>query len=239
MRAAVRGIGWVTSSGWGRGGDGSLFSWEHGELPPLAKHPAFGAGVSRAGRLDEFTRLGFVAAALALEDAALSGGPGTVEGTVGAVAASTFGCLRTDEEYYRTALPHEGRLASPNLFAYTLPNCFLGEVAIRFGLTGTSFVVSETAPEGLEPLRLALETLAWGECTTVLAGVADLAPLADAGCPPCLPPGGVFLVLGEGAPGGPPPYGELSAEAGGALSWEGTPISSLAALVGRVLDSRR
>ena len=35
-----------------------------------------------------------------------------------------------------------GRLSSPNLFAYTLPNSFAGEAALRFGLTGPTLVVN-------------------------------------------------------------------------------------------------
>ena len=60
-------------------------------------------------------------------------------------------------------IPEGGALASPNLFAYTLSNCFTGEAAIRFGLTGPSYVVGEPGPQGFTSLSLALESLADGE----------------------------------------------------------------------------
>jgi 3-oxoacyl-[acyl-carrier-protein] synthase II len=188
--------------------------------------------------MDDFTRLGFVAMALALEDAGLNGGTGTNAAPAGALASSSFGCLRTDQEYYETVLPQEGRLASPNLFAYTVPNSFLGEVAIRYGLTGPSFVLSETDPNGLEPLRLAMETITWGECPTVVAGVSDLPPPVGAGSPSTLPAGAVFVVLGAGPDEGPAPFGDLCATPDGILQWEGSPVPGLAELVKRVLADR-
>lgn len=232
MKAELRGIGWVTAAGAGRGRDGSAFAWPQGELPKLSRHPAFGTGVTRAGRLDDFTRLGFVAAALALEDAGLEKGCGNVQGPVGCVASSSFGCLRTDQAYYETVLPDGGRLASPNLFAYTLPNCFLGEVAIRFALTGPSFVVSEVAPRGLEPLRMALELIRDGECAAVVAGVSDLPVPKGAGSPAALPPGAVFVVLGAGPA---VPLGDLEAGVDGTLLWGEAPVRDLSDLVARIL----
>jgi 3-oxoacyl-[acyl-carrier-protein] synthase II len=238
VRAALRGLGWVTASGPGRGRDGSPFAWAPGELPKLSRHPAFGTGVSRAGRRDEFTRLGFVAAALAWEDAGLGEGRGELGGTVGAVASSSFGCLSTDHAYYETAFPQGGLFASPNLFAYTLPNCFLGEVAIRFGLTGPGYVLSEVAPTGLEPLRQGLELVEWGECSTVLAGVSDVPRLGGAGSPPALPPGAVFVVLGAGPSDRAAPYGDLVATTDGTLQWNGEAVSGLGELVERILAER-
>ena len=54
-----------------------------------------------------------------------------------AILAETYsGCLETDCDYFTTVIPEQGALASPQLFAYTLSNTFLGEAALRFGLTG-------------------------------------------------------------------------------------------------------
>ncbi|MBI5017244.1 MAG: beta-ketoacyl synthase [Deltaproteobacteria bacterium] len=237
MNAPLRGIGWVTAAGAGRGRAGEPFAWEAGVLPRLAGHPVFDESVPRAGRMDEFSRLGFAAVALALRDSGL--GEGREKRPVGVAASSTYGCLATDRDYFDTVVPHEGRLASPNLFAYTLPNCFLGEAAIRFGLTGPSLVVSERRPAGLEPLRLALESLAWGEAEAMLCGVCDLPAPAGLAAPQALPPGAVFLVLG-GRPSasGCEPYGEVSVARGAGVCLDGAPVDSLFTLVANALAAR-
>ncbi len=51
-------------------------------------------------------------------------------------------------EYFEQVIANGGNLASPNLFALTLPNIFLGEAAIRFGLTGPGFAVNCSAAGG-------------------------------------------------------------------------------------------
>ncbi len=134
MRAEVLGIGWVTAAGMGRGRQAAPFALCPGELPPVARKDIFAEPDLRFGRLDGFSRLGLAAIALALQDAGLDAW--TEKRPVALAAASRYGCLTTDADYFDTVLPQQGRLASPNLFAYTLPNCFLGEAAIRFGLTG-------------------------------------------------------------------------------------------------------
>ena len=86
------------------------------------------------------------------------------------------GCLATDIEYYDTVLPEGGGLPSPNLFSSTLPTCFLGEAAIQFGLTGPTLIVNAPAEDALSGVRLALESLFWGECGTMLAGISISRP---------------------------------------------------------------
>jgi 3-oxoacyl-[acyl-carrier-protein] synthase II len=180
--------------------------------------------------MDEYSRLGFVAIALALEDSGL--GIGRERRAVGVAASSTYGCLATDRDYFDTVLPQEGRLASPSLFAYTLPNCFLGDAAIRFGLTGPTLVVSERRPTGLAAVRLALESLAWGEAEAMVCGVCDLPAPDGVVAPAALAPGAVFLALGEG-PGRPShtPYGEVSLAPGGGVRFDGTRAETLGDLV--------
>jgi len=67
-------------------------------------------------------------------------------------------------------------LASPNLFAYTLANSFLGEAAIHFGLTGPALVLNEAGVRPLAALRWALAALADGQCQAALAGFCELPP---------------------------------------------------------------
>ena len=99
----------------------------------------------------------------------------------------------TDLDYLATLGEAPG-LASPQLFAYTLPNVFLGEAAIRFGLTGPTVIVSDEEGTGAAALETALDYIAGGG-DTALAGICDLARPAQLPERPDPPPGALFLVL--------------------------------------------
>jgi len=194
MKALVLGLGWVTPGGWGRGGGDAGFGLGHGELPALTRRDLFADPFPRFGRLDAFSRLGLAAVALALGDAGLDNWD--AKRPIGLVAASRFGCLATDLDFFGPMAPGGDRLVSPNLFAYTVPNTVLGEAAIRFGLTGPGYVLSAGGAAPFAPLETALEILAAGEAETILAGCCDLPPAgAPAGA------GAIFLVLGTAAEG--------------------------------------
>jgi len=195
MRAYILGIGWVDADGPGRGRGDRSCKLRSGPLPRIERSDIFATPDRRFGRLDDFSRLGLAAIALALQDAGLESWE--EKRPWGIVAASRYGCLATDRDYFDTVIPDGGALASPNLFAYTLSNCFTGEAAIRFGLTGPSYVVNEPGPCGFESLRLALEHLADGDAPLVVAGMSDLASVTvpHSGLPET--PGAVFLALAK------------------------------------------
>lgn len=193
MTAQVLGIGWVTVSGLGRGKDKGDFNLSAGELPRLKRKDIFADAYNRFGRLDDFSRLGLSGVALALQDAGLD--QWREKRDIGVIASTRFGCLATDLAFFDTVIPDDGALASPNLFAYTLSNCFLGEAAIRFGLTGTGFVINEDDPERMGGLRMALDSLECGECETIVAGFCDLPAPAEVQMREAVQPGAVFLVL--------------------------------------------
>ena len=236
MKATILGLGWVTTGGWGPASAASGFALANGELPELARRDVFADPFQRYGRLDRFSRLGLAAIAFALRDAGLEAWQ--QKRPVGVIADTRYGCLATDTDYFDTVLPAGGSLASPNLFAYTLPNCFLGEAAIRFGLTGTSFIVSGDAPGRLGALRLAMESLAWGEEATVLAGCCDLGPPPGFAAAADLPPGAVFAVLTQNAGSG---YGEVAIAGDGVFRLNGETICDWSDLVraAQQADGRR
>lgn len=210
MKARVSGIGWVTADGMGCGRNGGDLAASGGEPLRIARRDVFAEPERRFGRMDEFSRLGLAAITFALRDAGLE--QWQEKRPVGLVAQSTLGCLATDVDYFDTVMPQKGALASPHLFAYTLPNTFLGEAAIRFGLTGTQFIVSAAAGDPLAGVRMALESLAWNEEERMVAGICDIpAPirgkhLSDG------PFGAVFLVVEKTAREGILPYGTISLE---------------------------
>lgn len=227
MSVTIRGIGWVTAAGMGCGQDAESFSMPRRELPKLKRKDVFKDAYLRFGRIDSFSKLGLAAITFALRDAGLE--EWEAKRPIGVVAATRYGCLTTDTAYFDTVVPDNGALASPNLFAYTLPNCFLGEAAIRFGLTGPSVVVNEETPDGLGGISMALDLVRWGECETIIAGVSDLErpEVATFGQQA---PGSVFLVL-DGSGSDSDGYGVLSRGEDGALLLDGAVVASVEALV--------
>lgn len=160
MNAFVIGIGWVTVAGIGQGRQNKHFAMPPGELPAFTRKDIFDEPYPRFGRLDGFSRLGLAGIALALADAGLD--QWERKRNIGVMAGTVCGCLGTDRAYFDSVLPERGALASPKQFAYTLPNTFLGEAAIRFGLTGSSLVLNDTDRGGFSPLCMAMESLFWG-----------------------------------------------------------------------------
>ena len=234
--SVVAGIGWVTSQGPGRGRAAREFSMTAGPIPPVNREDVFPEPNLRFGRLPQYSRVGLAAVAFALRDAGME--HWETKRSAGIVASSRTGCLATDIEYYDTVLPEGGGLPSPNLFSCTLPTCFLGEAAIQFGLTGPTLIVNDTAEDALSGVRIALESLSWGECGTMLAGHIDLP--AGPAIPEIRPPyaGGLFMVLENARVPSAPGYGTLDLSEGGAVRHDGIEIAGLNELV-RACIARR
>ena len=156
-----------------------------GPIPPVTREDVFPEPNLRFGRLPQYSRVGLAAVAFALRDAGME--HWETKRSAGLVASTRAGCLATDIEYYNTVLPEGGGVPSPNLFSSTLPTCFLGEAAIQFGLTGPTLIVNDPAEDALSGVRMALESLSWGECGTMLAGHIDLpaGPAIPGIRPPC------------------------------------------------------
>jgi 3-oxoacyl-[acyl-carrier-protein] synthase II len=236
--AVLTGIGWAAAGGLGRGRGGGAFSMEAGALPALSRKDVFDAPNPRFGRMSEYSKLGVAAVAFALRDAGLD--PWDAKRPIGLAAGSELGCLATDLDFYDSVLPAGGGLASPALFAYTLANCFLGEAAILFGLTGPGIVLTE-GPGGdrLDPLRAALEWLDGGECGAALAGCCDFPPAA---LPPGVPmplPGSLFLALERSPSPAAPGYGTLALSADGTILLDGAPAAGLLGIVRDCLTSAK
>jgi 3-oxoacyl-[acyl-carrier-protein] synthase II len=234
MEASVIGIGWVTGAGLGWGRQGSNCSFSSLPLPALTRKDVFAEPNQRFGRMSEYSKLGLAALAFALRDAGLE--KWSEKRPIGVVAATKTGCLATDLDYHRTVLMEGGGLASPNLFAYTLANCFLGDAAIQFGLTGSSLAVNESR-EGLDAVRIAMEDLAMGEADTMVAGICDLAaPEGYAGAVELLA-GAAFLVLAATAGSGES-YGSVTLADDGSIQFAGSAVASVVELVGAALATR-
>ncbi len=203
----VTGVGWISAQSMGRGRKNARFQMVSGELPSISRKAVFETPYPRFSRMDEFSRLGVSAIGLALQDAGLDQWRSNRK--MGIVVNTVYGCLHTDLDYFETVQPENGTFASPALFSYTLPNCFLGEAASRFGLTGPGYVMTGQGNSGLSSIRAVLEEMDGEDFESALAGICDLA------CPPSFPinaniiPGAAFVVVEKNPDMGLEPYGAL------------------------------
>ena len=236
MEAVVGGAGWVTAGGLGGARRHSGFGLRAGPLPEFRCADVLRRPCQRFGRFDAFTRAGIAAVSFALEDAGLA--EWESKRPIGIVAGTVLGCLEVDTAYYASALDGDGSTASPNLFTYTLPNCFLGEAAAHFGLTGPGYVLTLAPNEPWRWLDAALEMLADGAAPWVLAGVNETQapPFIAAAQRPL--PGALFLVLASPAVAADSrrPLGRLH-RAQGRLELDGRDVGSLTALTDALITS--
>lgn len=236
MDAEITGIGWVTAAGMGRGREHRGFAMPAGKLPEINPADMFKKPYPNFRRMDEYSRLGLTATALALTDAGLS--EWTRERDIGIIASTYYGCLGTDVDYYKTVIPDGGAQASPALFSYTLANGFLGEAAIRFGLTGINYVVTEQRPTGLAGLQTAMDHLTRGAAEKILGGDCDV------GCPPIFGepakvlPGAVFFMLETSPASKRSAYGKLQLNGAGDLRLDGNEIKNLTDLVQKCITTQ-
>ena len=235
MKGWINGIGWVTPAGYGCGGDGSQQPLCSGTLVIPKRKQVFAKADMRFGRLDEFSRIGLAGIAFCLRDAGLE--EWDEKRPIGIVAASRYGCLQTDLAYLDTFIPDAGKLASPNLFAYTLANSFLGEAALRFGLAGNTLVFNRTDSTSLSPLCYALEELEWSNQQAVIAGICDL-PAPSAFSSPGETPGSLFVLLSKDAPSEESSYGTLELREGKMFFLE-EQVSDLSGLVAACLAVKK
>ena len=229
MIAVLSGIGWVTPFSIGHGRDYKALINPDGKLPALKRKDVFEEPDSHFGRMDEYSKLGLAAIAFALKDADLH--RWKVKRPVGIIASTVYGCLKTDIDYLNTMIPEGGLFASPNLFAYTLPNTFLGEASIRFGLSGMSFVVSEQSSLKLTPVSMALESVASGDMETMLAGICDLeCPLQHKLIDQAVP-GALFFVIEKNPRSTIPAYGKFDLGRMSEVVFRGVEVQDLTQLV--------
>ncbi len=233
----ITGIGWVTAAGLGRGREHQSFAMPGGQLPEINPADMFKKPYPNFRRMDEYSRLGLTATALALMDAGLS--EWTRERDIGLIASTFYGCLGTDVDYYKTVIPDRGAHASPALFSYTLANSFLGEAAIRFGLTGINYVITEQCPTELAGLQTALDHIARGDIEKILGGVCDVDCPQIFGEPGKVPPGAVFFMLEKSPARGISSYGKLCCDPKGRVIYNGSEIKDLTTLVQKCLTGSR
>ncbi|MEN8243261.1 MAG: beta-ketoacyl synthase N-terminal-like domain-containing protein, partial [Thermodesulfobacteriota bacterium] len=234
-KAEITGIGWITAAGTGRGRDHKGFTLPMGRLPEYTPEKIFTEPYPNLRRMDDYSRLGVTAIALTLQDAGLD--TWTRKRDIGMVVATVYGCLGADVDYYNTVIPNQGAHASPAVFSYTSANSFLGEAAIRFGLTGTNYAISEQRPTGLAGLNAALGHVARGDDEKMMGGVCDVGCPEIFGQPDKFPAGVLFFMLEAVGTNPQNSFGILASESPGQLIFNGDPVNDISTLVNQCLRS--
>lgn len=237
LSADITGIGRIASTGLWHGKDLKTPAMQNtqseavidGHLPEIPLNGSYPS----SRRMDKYSRLGMTAIALALEDAGLDAW--TDKRNIGIITSTEYGCLNTDFDYFDTVLPDGGAGASPGLFSYTLPSSFMGDAAIRFGLSGSSFVIHEKSAWALTCLKLALNAIAWGDTDKMVCGA----------CNPQIPPvfkktsripvGSLFIAI-EKIPANGFSYGKVSIDKAGYVRLNGDKVKDLVVLVRKCLS---
>lgn len=228
MKGWINGIGWVTASGCNRGRKTDQQPLCHGTLEIPKRKQIFEKPDMRFGRLDEFSRVGLGAIAFCLRDGFAE--EWSEKRQIGIVTASRYGCLQTDIAYLDTMIPDNGALSSPKLFAYTLSNSFLGEAALRFGLTGNTLVLNQTdAMGGFAAVRYALEDLSWSGQPAILTGICDLTPPTELSRGDEYA-GGLFMLIGREPSTDVVSYGEIELQ-GDEIFFAGSKVDDFRGLV--------
>lgn len=84
-------------------------------------------------KMDEISKLGFLAAEILLKDIDLSP---YAEEEVSIVLSNSHSTLVTDKKHQGTIEDNNNFFPSPSVFVYTLPNIMIGEISIRHKLRG-------------------------------------------------------------------------------------------------------
>lgn len=119
------------------------------------------ARVRHPDRLDDICLAGLgltdrLLAAAGLDSARLAPTPHAL------LLGSALGCVETDYAYYSQVLERGPELASRRMFAYTLPNSVLGEIAIAFSLTGENLALCCGRASGVTAVVEAAEGISGG-----------------------------------------------------------------------------
>jgi len=155
------------------GSCGLLGSEECGSLPELRFDPDAQVDpdahldATRARRLDRASRLGAVAVELALREA------GPADSETGLVLGSAFGNVDGSAAFMHRIFEKGPRRASPAEFPNLVPSSPVGHVSIYAGLRGPAFATADLATSGESAFAQALQLIAAGEVSRVVAGAVE------------------------------------------------------------------
>ncbi|MCK5541346.1 MAG: hypothetical protein KAI40_01550 [Desulfobacterales bacterium] len=176
MSYYICGIGFVTQEAMGCGREFETFNTKSRTLSPIFRKDILDKPYKSFGRMDFFSKIGFAGIYFAYKDAGLiipESMNSNKTSNTSILASTLYGCLDTDKDFFNTIKFENGKAASPALFAYTLPNTFLGEASIFLKATGESFVINKDPTNGITALKMSFDILDSEKSDFVLCGLCD------------------------------------------------------------------
>ncbi|MCP4871303.1 MAG: hypothetical protein GY898_21550 [Proteobacteria bacterium] len=133
--------------------------------------PDCASSYKRWGQLDTYSRYGFVAARLAMEDAGIDADTAGRD-RIGVMLGTAFGCMEENQRFDRYGVAADGTLkgASPLLFKGTVDNAPAGWIAVAWKLKGPNATYVSGAGSGLEALWGAEGVLRKNRAPALLVG---------------------------------------------------------------------
>ena len=172
--AASGGIGWITSSAYGRVRRGEVCSYAGrttarlvGSVDALFQHK-----IESFGRFDPVSRMTCYACALALHDAGIEYSPENKQ-PLGILGVGFTGSLAANRAYFKDYVDSGRILARGNLFVYTLPSAPVGEAAIHFGFHGPLFATIALDTPFAQGLEMARSLVNDGDAPAMLVVQAE------------------------------------------------------------------
>ncbi|SHK87599.1 beta-ketoacyl-ACP synthase II [Desulforamulus aeronauticus] len=135
-----------------------------------------------ARRMDKFSQYGVVAAAMAIEDAALDMEALDKDRT-GVIIGSGIGGMETFEEQCKVLVNRGPSRISPFLIPMMIANMAAGQIAIKFGLKGPNITTITACASSGNAIGDAFKLIQRGNAEVVISGgtEAPITPLAVAG----------------------------------------------------------
>ena len=133
------------------------------------RDPESAATYKRWGQIDTYSRYGYVAARLALQDVGLQEGERLER--YGVFLGTAFGCMEENQRFERYEI-RDGQLrgASPLVFKGTVDNAPAGWIAVAFGVRGPNATFVSGDGAGAEAIWAAARQLQRGRAPGILCG---------------------------------------------------------------------
>jgi 3-oxoacyl-[acyl-carrier-protein] synthase II len=181
MNYYINGIGFITPFASGCGKECDYFDPEPGEIKPITRKDFLHKPYKPFGRMDFFSKIGFAGIYYAYKDAGLINtklkynefNNTDITYNTPIIASTHSGCIDTDINFADSFQYENGKNASPSLFAYTLPNTFLGEISIYLKTIGENFIINEDSVTGMTGLKMGFDILDTNESDIIICGICN------------------------------------------------------------------
>jgi 3-oxoacyl-[acyl-carrier-protein] synthase II len=136
----------------------------------------------KINKMARFTRFGFTAAKIAVEDSGLDLSKEDLS-RIGVITGTGIGGLDVIEEEEQTLLAKGPRRVSPFLIPMIITNMLPGEIAIKYGFTGPNYAITSACASANNAIGDALRLLRSSDADVIVTGGSEgaIVPLGIAG----------------------------------------------------------